>query len=172
MLLSFIIYFHSSRLGNLQQMLRLLARREDVSQSELVLVCQNFCDWVPHGFGAIKSLPLYLETYRKPFLCNQGVQASTGRIIALLDSDRVLPAGWFARAAASVRAGQVLTTTNLSWCVRPYTDEEIETTPDPKSPENEPLGDVLACQKVSPSSRPVYVFGSAVFHWLAGRCCR
>jgi hypothetical protein len=142
--LSFVIYYHSSRLANLKQMIRFLSRREDVGRTELVLVCQNSCDWVPSGFGAARSLSLGLPTYKKPVLCNRGVEASTGRITALLDSDRILPHGWFGRAAAEVRPGQVLTTLNLAWCARPYTDEEIEEgrielIPDPKSPENDPL---------------------------------
>lgn len=142
--LSFVIYFHSSRLDNLKQMIRLLKRREDVTHSELVLACQDSCDWIPDGFGASRSLSLGLSQYRKPFLCNRGVEASTGRVVALLDSDRVLPANWFSSAADTVRDGVIITSKNLLWCPRPYTDQEIERgnpelLPDPKSPINELL---------------------------------
>jgi N-terminal domain of galactosyltransferase len=126
-MLSFVIYYHSSRMDNLQQTLRFLVNRELplVSQSELVLVCQDRGYCHPQKFSSVQVIELGLTDYQKPLMCNCGVWAANGEILILLDSDRVLPQNWFQKAVDHLRPGMIITTTNLLACIREYTDEEI-----------------------------------------------
>lgn len=139
--LSFIIYYHSSRFSNLQQTIRFLRKREETNCHELVLVCQDNCNWKPKGFKNVKSTSLNLSVYHKPKMCNIGVEMATGEIIAILDSDRILPIKWFENTKKTIKENQIITTYNLQSCKKDYTDDEIdmgkiELTLDPRCPKN------------------------------------
>lgn len=126
-MISFIIYFHSTRLDNLRQTLRFLEKREpELLGGELVLICQDACSLVEHRFRDYRHLNLKEQSYRKPFMCNLGVREAKHEKIVILDSDRILPEEYFTANIQNMSKGQVITTTNLYWLPKPYTDKQIE----------------------------------------------
>lgn len=136
-LVSFVFYYHSTRTDNLGQTLRLLARREPdiLPHSELVLVCQDRGDTPDHSFPAVKHINLGREAYNKPLMNNLGVREASGDVIVLLDSDRVLPHGYFTRQVCSVQPRQCISTTELWKLKRPATDAEIDALSVPREPD-------------------------------------
>ena len=130
---------------NLKQTLRFLERRELqlVKQSELILVCQNECQLsFDTLFDKTKNVNVQSDTYCKPKMTNAGVEQATEEILILLDSDRILPYGYFTRIINSLGEKEVVTTKSLYSLDKPYTDDQIDSgnvtkTPDFKSVTNQ-----------------------------------
>ena len=123
MQISFIIYFHSSRIKNLEQMLRFLIKRENLKNSELVFICQ---DQYKKEILGIKTHNLKLKFYHKTKMCNIGVNLAKNRIIALLDSDRILPPKYFEKIYQEIKPKQFVSTWKMYKLNKEYTDQEIE----------------------------------------------
>lgn len=125
--ISFVIYTHSFRLNNLKQTLRFLERREpQLAGSEIVLVFQDGCKNPPDSARfAIRTHSMKMDTYVKPKMCNVGVSLASHPIVAILDSDRILPHGYFLRNAKQLQAKEIVTTKSLRQCLAPATDEQI-----------------------------------------------
>jgi hypothetical protein len=121
-MISFVIYFHSARYDNLEQTLRILGARES-SEREVILVCNDRLAGAPRGCRLIN---MGLDDYRKPLMCNTGVKEAKGKIVALMDADRIMPAGYFSRAADAVKKGQFMSCRRIMNLLRPHSDEEIE----------------------------------------------
>lgn len=124
-MISFVIYFHSSRLQNLQQTLRFLSKHEKVSEYELILVCHDSIETFSTNFGNTKLFNLNLESYCKPKMCNFGVNQATKDIIILLDSDRILPKNYFSVNAKRLKEKEIIVPYRLYSLDREYSDEEI-----------------------------------------------
>lgn len=120
---SFVVLFHPSRLSNLLQTIRFIERRELNLHKEYVLVCQTECENV---FCNSKLINMCLKTYHKPKMTNTGVQESSGEIIILLDSDRILPPNYFTNITKTIKHNDVVSTEFLYRLHKNYTDEEIE----------------------------------------------
>ena len=121
-MISFVFYFHSSRSDNLLQTLRLLERREGTGR-DVVLVCNDRFGGPTAGYRLIN---MDMEEYKKPVMCNAGVSEAKGDIVALLDSDRIMPAGYFSSAAANLQRGQFLSCRRIMNLSRAHSDEELE----------------------------------------------
>ena len=104
-MISFVFYFSSRRIDNLRQTLRFLSKNENLKDKEVILVCN---DSVQDDFllPNYKLYNLNLDTYNKPNLCNFGVSKANCDIVALLDSDRILPFGYFEDIAKKIRRKQ------------------------------------------------------------------
>lgn len=138
MLASFVIGFHTARIDNLLQTLRFLIRdHKDVfTDSYLSLVCQDNCDTLPvEKLNELESLReqshrsciinLSLDEMRLPEVTNIGVEdAETDKLI-ILESDRILPAGYFAAVIEQLHDGIQITTKNMIKLRGPATDDEI-----------------------------------------------
>jgi hypothetical protein len=125
MSLGFAIIFHSDRIGNLEQMLRLLAAREKCAHSsEITLVCQDQVDRVRTDFKH-KLLNMNLQEYNRPIMCNQAVKNTNSKIIALLDGDRILPESYFETFAGAIRPGEVISCDCLLKLKAEADDEKI-----------------------------------------------
>ena len=142
-MVSFVIYYHSSRIENLRQTIRFLENRESelISTSEIVLVCQDESESISSKFP-IKQFNLNTDTYNKPIMCNHGVRSSTHEIIVLMDSDRILPHNYFTRNTKIATLGKTITTERLFFLEDDYSDIQIESgdivkTADFKSKTNE-----------------------------------
>ena len=124
---SFVIIFHTARMDNLLQTLRALGRdhRDVISNSQLVLVCQDYCDEINNHFGDYAHYNLEVECMQLPHLTNFGVERAKASKIIILESDRLLPAGYFKAVLDQLKDGIQITTRNMLKLTRPATDEEI-----------------------------------------------
>jgi len=124
---SFIIGFHSARLDNLQQTLRFLSHNHGdfIHECQLVLVCQDECEPVFNDFGKYDHFNLNLDRMHLPHVTNFGVSRATADKLFILESDRILPAGYFEDVYNKLWYGKQITTTNMLKLARESTDEEI-----------------------------------------------
>lgn len=125
-MISFVFYFSNKRVENLKQTLRFLNKNEDLSVSEVVLVCNDSCNEEFHINNNYKIFNLNLDTYNKPLLCNFGVNKAKFDIVALLDSDRILPYRYFEKNAMKLHKKQFVSSLILHKLLNDYTDNEIE----------------------------------------------
>lgn len=120
-MLSFIFYTHSSRISDLEQTIRFLRLREPKIDPEIIIVFQD----IGPNIKDCKIYNLHLETYQKPIMCNLGVSKSKQNIIAILDSDRILPENYFTTIASSIKEKEMITTSTMWKLLKPYSDEDI-----------------------------------------------
>lgn len=98
---------------------------EVICESQLVLVCQDACDSVPNKFGRYDHFNLNLPCMQLPFVTNFGVKKTISDKIIILESDRILPAGYFAEVLKELRSGVQITCRNMKKLQKPATDDEI-----------------------------------------------
>lgn len=123
---SFVIPFSTDRIDNLQQTIRFLSKDVIAHQSELILVCQtNYKDIQIPEFQQTKTICLELSYYCRAKMCNTGVAHSQAELVVLLDSDRILPPGYFSSIQKQIKPNQCVTTWNLWQLRNPATDHEI-----------------------------------------------
>lgn len=135
---SFVIGFHTARIDNLLQTLRfLLADHKDVFiDSYLSLVCQDDCDKLPSSqLEELESLReqsyrscitnLNLPCMQLPYVTNLGMDDAETEKVVILESDRILPAGYFAAVLDELKPGVQITCRNMKKLTKPATDEEI-----------------------------------------------
>lgn len=121
-MISFVCYFHSSRINNLRQTLRLLFKREK-SIGEVILVCN---DRTEESFEGCKLHNMGMNEYNKPKMCNFGVSKASEKMVVLLDSDRILPCGYFDRLSLELKRGQFASCKRMFNISSECSDEQIE----------------------------------------------
>ncbi len=127
MKISFITYYHSRRLDNLLQTLRFLNinHSDIISNSELVLVCQDNHQIEVEGFAEVNQILMNTPEMNVPMLTNEGVKAAKHDKIIVLESDRILPKGYFREVLDELHEGVMITTKKMKKLLNPATDEEI-----------------------------------------------
>lgn len=90
---------------------------------EVILVCN---DRTEERFDGCRLYNMELENYEKPKMCNFGVKMAKGEVVALLDSDRILPNGYFGKIEQKIKRGLFFSCDRLLQLLRPHSDEEIE----------------------------------------------
>lgn len=127
MLATFIVPFPSARIDNVLQTVRFLERNHpDVcKESEIVFSCQDRCGNIPNIFK--KNLLINLETdcMRKSKMMNEAAKRASSDLLVFLDSDRVLPSGYFDRVLKSFQPGTAVSTKNMWRLTEPASDEQI-----------------------------------------------
>ena len=129
---SFIIGYHSARSDNLLQTLRFLLRESICKYSEIIIVCQDspgeyeerIFDLIP-VFKYLQFYSMELSCMQLPFVSNFGVDRSNSDRIILLESDRILPLGYFAKAIPQIEPGKCVTCTNMLKLTQTVSDSDI-----------------------------------------------
>ena len=89
MICTFIITFCSCRIKQLRQCLRFLHLREpQLSESQVLLVCQDHCDYTGSPFDDTVVINLDMRTYRRPLMLNVGGRDDKYLEAVLGDFDR------------------------------------------------------------------------------------
>jgi predicted glycosyltransferase involved in capsule biosynthesis len=121
-MISFVFYTCLERIENLKQTLRLLDFNEpNLTDKEIIIIFQNKGTQID---GQIYEMNL--DSYQKPKMCNFGVKKSNHKLVALMDSDRVLPKNYFYENMLSIKKKQMITTTHFHNLKKEYTDDEIK----------------------------------------------
>lgn len=121
--ISFVFYFHSKRVNVLEQTLRFLIKRENLSNSEIILVCQDNYKNKILNFN-VYNMNFY--NYDKSKMCNFGVEKSKNEVVALLDSDRILPYRYFENIFKKIKYNQFFSTWKMIKLKDYYNDLDIE----------------------------------------------
>jgi len=124
---SFIIYFHTNRIDNLLQTLTFLEinHLDVIKQSELVLICQDFCNHIDNGFKEYQHHNMNLPLMHLPHVVNEGVKYAKYDKLIILESDRILPKNYFKEVLEELRPGIMITTKNMEKLLNPATNQEI-----------------------------------------------
>jgi predicted glycosyltransferase involved in capsule biosynthesis len=120
-MVSFVFYACDKRLDNLYQTIRILNKNEIFLNKEIIVVYQDSGPEIENT----KCFNLNLSSYQKAVMCNFGVRQSKNNIIALLDSDRILPVNYFS-LNWKLNEKEMLTTSLIHNLERPCTDEQIK----------------------------------------------
>lgn len=143
---SFIIPFPVERVDNVTQTLRLLAHyhKDVLKNSEVLLMCQNRTGFIETEFLETNPHNLKLPCMQKGKLLNEAVKVAKSDILVFLDSDRVLPFGYFKEVIDNLKKRTAVTTKNMHRLSRPVSDAEIitdnfEFEPEHRSVENKIL---------------------------------
>lgn len=138
MLASFVIGFHTARINNLLQTLRFLTadHADVVADSYIELVCQDDCDTLPPA--QLDKLEALREKFQRscvsnlclshmwlPFLTNHGVNGAETDKVIVLESDRILPPGYFAKVIGQLREGVQITCRKMKKLTTHHPDEDI-----------------------------------------------
>jgi hypothetical protein len=132
---SFVIGFHTARIENLNQTLRFLKKQRVIQECELVLVCQDTCTELicpskelrGEGWASKQHFNMEVECMQLPVLTNFGVEKASCDKIIVLESDRILPKGYFAEVIDQLEEGIQITTKDMIKFTKHFTDEEIQT---------------------------------------------
>jgi hypothetical protein len=135
---SFVICFHTARIENLLQTLRFLVKNhpEVVHDSQLEAVCQDNIDDLPQS--QFDELDAIRENFHRscissycikhmhlPHLTNQAIEHAENDKIVILESDRILPPGYFAKVFDEIKEGVQITCNKMHRLTEPATDEQI-----------------------------------------------
>jgi hypothetical protein len=90
---------------------------------EVILVCN---DRTNEDFKGCHLYNMELCDYEKPKMCNFGVKMASYEMVALLDSDRILPKNYFSKQAMFIKRGEFVSCKKILELIRNSTDEEIE----------------------------------------------
>lgn len=71
----------------------------------------------------VRHVNLSIDYYNRSFMVNQGAKVATSPVLAILDSDRVLPAGYFSRQP---ERRECVSTLYVDRALRDCDDQEIE----------------------------------------------
>ncbi len=139
MIASFIIGFHTARIDNLIQTLQFLTEdhKDVVQNSELVLICQDTCDtldkklsdqlfFLKLHFEKFQIFNLDLPYMQLPLVTNFGVDNCHTDKVIVLESDRILPAGYFKSVIEQIHEGISITCKNMKKLSTPVNNEEIK----------------------------------------------
>jgi N-terminal domain of galactosyltransferase len=107
---SFIVYFHSYRIDNLLQTIRLLEKNhpEVVASSELILICQDRISPINSKFAKTTNISSNVPHMEKCKGINHGTRIANSDKIIVLDSDRVVPPGYYQDVLANLKPKTVV----------------------------------------------------------------
>lgn len=135
MIASFVIGFHTARIGNLLQTLRFLNKNHEnvVNDSHIELLCQNqlseeekkSINLLTDNFCTSNITDLNLNQMMLPRLTNLGVKNCNTEKIIVIESDRILPSGYFQSVIDELKQGVQITCLNMKKLTKEVSDLEI-----------------------------------------------
>jgi hypothetical protein len=127
MVCTFIIPFPSARIDNVLQTVRFLGRNhpEVCKESEIIFSCQDRCGNIPNPFKKDRLINLETDCMRKSKMMNEAAKVASSDLLVFLDSDRVLPAGYFDKVVRNYQPGTAVSTKNMWRLTEPASDEDI-----------------------------------------------
>ena len=129
MLAAFIIPFPVARIDNVLQTVRFLEinHPEIVKISEIILMCQDRCGKIDTKFPHYQLHNMKCPYMEKCKLVNKGVECVSPHTenLVFLDSDRVLPPGYFNDVLNNLKEGTAVTTKRLLRLTKPFSDQDI-----------------------------------------------
>jgi hypothetical protein len=98
-------------MDNLIQTLRFLERDHFnvVNRSHLVLVCQDVSPKIPNEFAIYDHVNKDVDCMQLPYLTNEGMKLARSKKAIILESDRILPAGYFEETIDELELGKQIT---------------------------------------------------------------
>lgn len=138
MLASFVIGFHTARIDNLLQTLRFLIKDhpEVVSDSLLILACQDTTTNLNEHLQEFRSLQsvfakslvldMNLPCMQLPKLTNVAIDLTETDRVIILESDRILPCGYFQSVIEQLGEGVQITCRKMKKLLEPTSDNVIE----------------------------------------------
>lgn len=135
---SFIIGFHTARIDNVLQTLRFLTQESLVNECELLTICQNSLDQLKTSeilqfdefslkFKQARHFDLNLPCMKLSKVTNFGVEKSGCDKLIILESDRILPVGYFQSVITQLEQGMQITTAKMFRLTHPADDFMIDT---------------------------------------------
>lgn len=121
-MISFVFYTCSARIDNLTQTVRILQNREKYLNKEIIIVYQDGGPELPNTI----TFNLGMDTYQKPKMCNFGVYSAKNSIVALLDSDRILPYNYFENISNIIKKNDFHTSETIMVVDKEISDNQIE----------------------------------------------
>lgn len=124
-------------MDNLLQTLRFLVKDHPiVSDCQLITVCQNSLEFLPFNFvkefDDLKShfaradhFDMELDEMSLPIVTNWGVDYADSNKVIILESDRILPSGYFNAVIDQIGPSISITCSNMKKLTKPATDDEI-----------------------------------------------
>ena len=115
-------------MDNLLQTLRFLEKYhlEVVRESQLILVCQDSCPEIPTKFKSYKHINLSIKGMHLPYVTNVGVENAESEKLIILESDRVLPKGYFSTIIDRMSPGALYSPRQMVKLKRYVDDETID----------------------------------------------
>jgi hypothetical protein len=114
-------------MDNLLQTLRFLERDHlsVVERSQLVLVCQDKSPEIPNRFSLYSHINTDSECMQLPRLTNLGMKEAISKKAIILESDRILPAGYFEQTIDELELGKQITPLKMIKLEKAVDDESI-----------------------------------------------
>lgn len=127
MLASFVMSFHSRRIDNVTQVVRFLKHYHSdvIAKSEIIFLCQDQCGCIDTGFAESHMVNLRLDCMQKCKAINHGVHIAKAEKIILIDSDRILPAGYYNQVLNDLTPDKAITARITHRLLQPVGDADI-----------------------------------------------
>lgn len=138
-LASFVIGYHTARIENLLQTLHFLIKyhEKDVQESQLIALCQDNTDKLTDNqqsemsqyvsrFGSSIRKNMDLPQMMLPKITNFGLNLSKSNKVIVLESDRILPPGYFSSVIDQIEPGIMISTSKMHHLTEPATNQQIE----------------------------------------------
>jgi hypothetical protein len=136
---TFVTCFHTNRMSNLLQTLRFLSynHSEVIKDCELITLCQNSIEFektavlneferLTNHFKKCEHFDLEIEEMELSGMTNRGVCASRCDKIIVLESDRILPSGYFEATINQIQSKVSITCKNMKKLKSEASDEDIK----------------------------------------------
>ncbi len=125
-MVSYLFYLSDRRQSVFAQQLRFLAKREDLSDSEAVVIWHgslgqaDLSSFKSNTIDCFKS-----EKYNKNIMVNRAVGLAKGEVLVIIDADRIMPEGYFKKTIKELTPGTATAPDKMIKLLSPVSDAQI-----------------------------------------------